>query len=300
MAKELKIPESMVDDNEFQKFMEHNQNKSYQTRRNYTQQYLKLRTLLSDKNIHEVSQARIIKVIQQNVDNINSQAALNNVAVIVRNLYKYDVKELLKHRNQNKVTIQKSTQINNEMIVLPSLNDIDQYIEHLYDTEKWQAFIINYLIRYCFVRNQDLNLTFVDSKKQTEGKKDNFIVVAGPSKMIYIRNDYKTHKTYGTKETTLTPAKLQKAIYNFRQEHGKKLMYQEPQNLASFIQRQTYNNIGEGAMLKVIIKAKKNDMNYLKKISESRGTSLYTLLTSYNIDYKPEKEPEKETEKETN
>jgi len=52
-----------------------------------------------------------------------------------------------------------------------------------------------------------------------------------------------------------------------------------------YIKKLTFNELGEGACLKIIVNHYKADYARLKEISKSRGTNLDVLLTSYNISF---------------
>ena len=52
------------------------------------------------------------------------------------------------------------------------------------------------------------------------------------------------------------------------------------------MKKATLDNLGENLYNKIIINHFKNDLNKLKEISESRGTSIDTLHENYNIDKK--------------
>ena len=56
------------------------------------------------------------------------------------------------------------------------------------------------------VRNKDLNLSIVKTKKEmTDG--NNYLLLK-KDKVVYIRDDYKTHKTYAQPETTNVKPRL--------------------------------------------------------------------------------------------
>lgn len=267
---------------EFQAFMETISEKSKATQRNYVNSYQKLHGFLG-KDIQHSSQDKIIKVIDDNIENPNSQAALVNVAILVRRLFKYDVKELEKRRAKNKETIQIATQTNNTMIKLPSVNELDGFIEDLYVKELWKDYIINYLIRNCYVRNEDLDLEFVDTRRDASDKEKNYIwVTKDTPRVVYIRNNYKTVKVYGQKQNEIRDEQFYNAIKQYRDSYSDTLI---DGNLAYQVKRATIDQLGEGAVLKILINEYRADIKELTKISQSRGTSVYTLLTSYNIDF---------------
>lgn len=266
---------------EFQGFMATLEDKSKATQRSYINSYHKLHDLLG-RNIQDCSEDRILKVIDENVTNVNSQATLINVALLVRRLFKYSTVKLEKRRAKNKETIQEETKMRNTLSELPSLDTYDKYIADLYEAEKYQAFIINFLIRNCYVRNEDLDITFVDAKKNSNKDKNYIWVTPNSPRIVYYRNVYKTAKTYGSKENEIHDKQLYTAIQKFREASGDNLILS---TLCHEVRKATLNSLGEGAMLKIIVTHFKGDINTLKEISESRGTSLYTLLTSYNLDF---------------
>jgi hypothetical protein len=54
-----------------------------------------------------------------------------------------------------------------------------------------------YLMMRYGVRNKDLNLSIVKTKKEMKDG-ENYLLLK-KDKVVYIRDDYKTHKTYGKK-----------------------------------------------------------------------------------------------------
>lgn len=65
----------------------------------------------------------------------------------------------------------------------------------------WIYYIINYLLIHYYIRNEDLNIKFVLRLKDTKiDKEQNYIWLdLRRKKTVYIRNNYKTKKTYGQK-----------------------------------------------------------------------------------------------------
>lgn len=268
---------------EFVKFKESILDKSHSTQRNYLTRYTKLRELLG-KDIHLTSQEKILEKLAE-FENPNSLAAFLNIAILVRKQHKYSITELEKYRAKNKESIQKTIQMNNRLTVLPSLQELDSYIESLYQNGDYFKYIINYLLRNCYTRNEDLLFTFVDSKQDVNDT-DNFIwVTKNEPRVVYYRNRYKTAKTYGKKENEIKDPKFYHAVREYRATAESDNFLYEYDSPASVIQRSTINKIGEGAMLKIIIRDFKDDIHKLTEISKSRGTSVYTLLNAYNLDF---------------
>ena len=189
---------------ELDKFLETLEGKSQNTIKAYTTQYKKLFNLLGDL-IMQVSQRRVIKTIKEEVDNPNSRQALLNIAILIRQSNKYSVEEMLDYREKLKEEIKGKIKTDNKQLqeVLPSYNDLLDYLDKLSKAKKYREYIINYLMIHLQVRNEDLLFKIVERKKDTTDTNFNYIWLS-PTKATYIRNVYKTAKTYGQKVNVIT------------------------------------------------------------------------------------------------
>ena len=125
----------------------------------------------------------------------------------------------------------------------------------------------------------------MDSKDSVNDT-DNFIwVTKNEPRVVYYRNRYKTAKTYGAKENEIKDPKFYEAVRQYRLTAESDDFLYEYDSPASVIQRSTINKIGEGSMLKIIVREFKDSIHKLTEISKSRGTSVYTLLNAYNLDF---------------
>ena len=266
--------------NELVKLMESVANKSQTTQKNYRRSYFRLRELIN-KDIHSASQEIINNTINEGIENINSRAALLNIAILVRRLHNLDTSELIQQRNKNKESVNEQTKMNNQFIQLPTIEALDDYLEQLYVKQKWGDYIINYLLRHHYVRNQDLLFDIVAKKGDTEDPEKNYIWVNRRKlECTYIRNKYKTANTYGSKSVVITNERFLHAL----KKVVKPIIPNESQ-VGYYVQKASLNGIGEGATMKIIVNHYKHDIHKLKEISESRGTNIGVLLTSYNIEY---------------
>ena len=266
-----------MEDVELEVLKESVQGKSKNTIKSYVQSYNKLRTAL-DKEVHKSSQKLILDTTAKHSTNLNTQAALINVGILIRRLYKLDVKELEKKRKENKKGIACYTKAVNESLNLPTLAEFDQHLDYVFRKGMWAEFIINYLIRHCCVRNQDLVFDIVTRKKETVGKQ-NFMWL-GRGKATYYRRVYKTAETYGEKTNVITDKKFLAALKSV-----KKPIIANKENAGYWIKKATFKELGEGALLKVVLNDARisGDYHKLNEISQLRGTDVCTLTTSYNI-----------------
>ena len=273
---------------ELESFMQTLDDKSLATRKTYKTQYLKLYKLIGN-DITSVSQKKTIELIKQ-LDNPNSRQALINISILVRKMNNLPINDLENQRELNKQTINTQIKEKNQDLDLPSLKQLEDYTESLYQQNKYAEYIINYLLLNYYVRNKDLNFTIVNRKKDMILKDKNYmwLDVRG-KKAVYLRNSYKTSATYGSKTHTIKDMQFFTALKNvFKcqkkdESCGVIIGNQAEDNLGYWVSKATFNGIGEGAYVKVIINAFKNDLQKLKQISSSRGTNLETIATSYDI-----------------
>ena len=280
----------MVDDPEYTMFtdyLEEENRLSYATKKSYKTSYRKLRNILG-KDVADTAQDTTSKAIMASTDNINSCQALINIAIILREkIKKMPIDELVEQRSLNKADVNEHLKQANLFTELPSLEEVDGYIETLWKQSKYRDYIINYLIRHHYVRNQDLGFDIVETKKETlEDQTKNWLWLDRKSQRVnYIRNNYKTFKTYGQKVTVITNERFLRAVKVCNRQLYAFPITTESDKLGYYIQKMTLNQIGESKMLKVVINHYRDDISKLKEISQSRGTNLETLLTSYNINY---------------
>lgn len=54
-------------------------------------------------------------------------------------------------------------------------------------------------------------------------------------------------------------------------------------SIGYYVKKAAYNEIGETLYMKIIIKHKQTELNKIKEISLSRGTSINTLINSFDL-----------------
>ena len=257
------------------------------TAKSYRTSYRKLRNIIG-KNIKECAQDTLIKAVMAAVENVNSQQALLNIAIICREkIFLMPFDELVDQRTMNKETVQESLKMNNLFKVLPTLDEFDNFIESLWQKSKHKEYIINFLIRHCNVRNQDLIFDIVDKKADTNKLNTNYIWYDRKNmRCVYIRNCYKTAGTYGKKEISIDSERFIQSIKKVKNFDVFPISStDDPNKIGYYIQKFSFNQLGESNLLKIIINHYKDQITKLKEISMNRGTDLNTLLTSYNINY---------------
>ena len=146
-------------------------------------------------------------------------------------------------------------------------------LDNLYSEGDYIKFIINYLLLNFHTRNQDLDLTITNTKKEMNDE-TNYLLVR-KSKVVFIRNNYKTKDLYGVKEYVITDKKF---IYAVKQIGLGKILHTN--NISREVRSHTIDKLSESQINKIIMFSL--PVNDLEHISQSRGTSIPTLLESYN------------------
>lgn len=272
---------------ELERLLKSVEGKSDNTIKAYKLQYKKLSNLL-DKDVGEASQDKILDVVKQHENN-NGKQALLNIAILVRRLDGKSVAELEKMREKLKGAIKTDIQKKNVNLSssLPSYQDIVDYTESLYEKSDWTNYIINYLLLNYNVRNKDLLFDIVRRKKYTKEDKTKNYIWLSDTFVEYIRNDYKTAALYGQNVIRIKDKKFITAVRRVFacQKHNEDcgVFIPNENQLGYYLKKATLGGIGETAYNKIIINHFRNDIDKLKQISKSRGTSISTLLDFYDI-----------------
>lgn len=272
---------------ELSAFMETVKDKTVNTQKAYKVQYKKLHDLLG-KDISEASQQKIIDVVKGETK-MASQQALLNIGILIRRLEKNSVVELEKLREKNKLLITKETKEKNINLdkTLPSYEALVEYTDYLWDKNEWTDYIINYLLLYYQVRNQDLMFDIVLRKKYTKEDTNKNYIWIGDKKAVFIRNVYKTAGTYKQKTNIITDKKFITAVkrvfacQKYSLECG--VFIPNENQVGYYIQKATYKGLGEGNYIKIVLNHFRNDFDKIKEISENRGTSIDTISEFYDI-----------------
>lgn len=290
----------MTDSKEFDDFRATYVTKSKVTQGVYDSMYRKLRALLQDVDIASVSQKRILEVVED-VDNINTQQALLNIAYLIRKKEGMAIMELETFRKKNQELLNaKIYEANNNLIEkLPTYDTLVDYINDLLKAKKYIQYVINYLLVYYQVRNADLVFDFVLLKKDTKDDTKNYMYYNARMRRIhYIRNVYKTAKIvkpdgtttgYGQKINIINDPVFVRVLRILAKEQRKenKPTIFIPNSDNYHIKKVTYEGLGEGNIFKIVVNHWRTDPNMLKQISSNRGTDINTILTSYDIESKP-------------
>ena len=267
---------------------------SVATAKSYKASYRKLRKLLG-KAIRDTAEDTACKAIQISEENVNSQQALINVCILCRQLEPpLPIATFVEQRNTNKDDVIETMKQANSLRKLPSLEELDAFIEELWQKKLYREYVLNYLIRHHYTRNLDLIFDVVDTKQETlrDNTKNYLWLNSKNLRVVYIRNSYKTAKTYGQKSVDIRCEKFIKAVkVCFKQMYCFPVT-DDATKIGYYINkwsmpdpRKDGERLGEGNYLKIIVNHYRDDYKKIEEISRSRGTNKDVLLKSYNISY---------------
>ena len=271
--------------------------------------------------ITELSEIEIIDFLKNSEMKPETKNSWLNVILMVRRYKKVSVDKLLFYRgyreyqddgtykmiggelNQD-IQVHKMESKEKVSKELPTMKDLNDHLTSLYKSKKYRDYIINYLLVNYGVRNKDLDIVITKDKKvisNTQKNKDNYqknYLYVVKSYVWFICNEYKTASTFGRKKIKIRNTSFQRSVNGFIGTGEKKLLVntiagttiKNDAGIAKVVQEKTFNKIGEGKIFKVIIKDILNEPNAkvrenrLRSISETRGTSIGTILQSYAVD----------------
>lgn len=277
---------------ELQQFKDTIKDKSEKTQKNYIIQYNKLKKLFNNEDIGNISQSNLLSTIKEE-KNINTVQSLINIAILIRRMHGLAVDKLIKAREDNKERVNENIKTTNKQLedTLPSYDTLVEYTNNLYKENKHVEYLINFLLLNCFVRNEDLNFELVERKKDMTDKDMNYIWVdIRMKKCLYVRNNYKTSGTYGVKKNVIKDEQFFKTMKYLltciKKNYECKTIIPNDKQIGYYVKKATYQELGETKYMKISVLHFKNNLGKLKEISESRGTSLDTIITHYNLEKK--------------
>ena len=263
-------------------------NISQKTQTNYKNYYKRLSALLGGKEIIKSSNKKIIKVLKDDKEiPSSSKLALLNVAIVIKQTHELKTDELIKFRDTGREKLSeqiatKNIELNEE---LPSLKELNTFMNELYKEKDYDAYLVNYLLINFGVRNMDLDLIITIDKEDVRPG-DNYLLVQ-KSTIKYIRYNYKTAETYGAKVNTIRSQKVMRACLELlgnepnalllARKNGKRIA---DNSLNNAVSSKTFDGIGESKYFKIIVRDSGKSVAILSK---NRGTGVATISSNYDV-----------------
>ena len=233
-------------------------------------------------------QALIVKKLKDADRNPNTTAIYLNIVILVRRHRNEGTDKLIKYRNSLRDEIIKLRKENLKKVKddLPTYQELEESLDKM----SGLSYVINYLFLKYGVRNKDLNLLHVTKLPDKQDENENYLM-HNKRRTSLIINDYKTDGNYGTKKIEISDKRFNKELKDMKLQDGSYLMPKkngDKMKLSTFnekIKSLSLKNLGEAKIFKVVIAhlIDKRDYNKIEALSATRGTSLSTVLKSYNV-----------------
>jgi len=233
------------------------------------------------------TQSTIIKKLNELYPNPNTKALYLNMIILVRRHNNEETDKLVKFRNSLRDDIIKTRKekMSETKQDLPTYNELMGKLNDMTGIR----YIVNFLFLKYGLRNKDINLKYV--LKLPSNKEDENYLIHSKNKVLLNINDYKTDKTFGEKNIIIEDKKFKEELKSLKLNDGDYIISKkngDKLKVSSFnekILNLSIDRLGEAKLFKILIGhlLDNKDFSKIEKLVESRGTSLSTIMKSYNI-----------------
>jgi len=267
----------------------------------YIKQYEFMTNLYNKKDnwIIKSTETQLINLIKKM--DVKPTGRLNylNIFFMIKSINEQPTNEILKYREtlfkqkdkQTEIKIQEKKEQH-----LPSYEEVNKFIDELYNSGDWIRWLYNYLIFTYGLRNKDVNLIIIQGSNynkldEKEKHELNYLFVKKTETELII-NDYKTKSTHGTKRIKIRSRKVLK-ICNLLKDgplllkaNGSLVSNDDLSYYLRLFQNED-QQLTEGDYFKINvlhIQNQPNSLKLLQQIATTRGTKSITNLDQfYNL-----------------
>lgn len=248
----------------------------------YKQQLKSMVSLINFKS----RQPTIIKFFKKEYQNPNTQSNKLNILILVRVYHKLKTDMLKSYRDEVFKLID-TLRKKNLKELSENVISYDELLEKL-DLMNTKWYMLNYMYIHFGLRNKDLNAKVITEEPTDED--ENYIRLHDDKITFYI-NHYKTSGIYKQKKLMVDDEKFINIFkkmefknndYLFSKPDGSKYPSNSWNTIAS---RHSIDKLGEVKIMKILTKhfIDNKDYSKLTDIQNSRGSSLGTIMKSYNL-----------------
>tara|TARA_R110002167_G_scaffold79357_1_gene219035 strand:- start:2017 stop:2847 length:831 start_codon:yes stop_codon:yes gene_type:complete len=223
---------------------------------------------------------------EHKLDKASTRLDLLNLIIVLRAIEELPTDKLKDYRGQlSKERVTKNVGKMNE--IKDTLMDIGKYREALmkaFEDGEYKKFIVNYLMLTYGVRNMDVDVEIIKDPKEMTDDKQNYLILKG-KKATWVRNSYKTKKTFGVQTHVITDPEFIKAVKG----HGVGRIFAEGQ-LNNQLKKLLIEKMNEAKVFKMVVDEAYDakDTKRINELSKSRGTSISTIKAFYNVNAEDE------------
>jgi hypothetical protein len=266
------------------------------SQKTYKNSYLKLRDVLGladkRKRVKNVFLLDDILIKLNDIPNPNTRYSVFKIVVKLFPEKQYE-DTIANYFTEIKTVVRKHKVCDNKQLqtTIASYDDINKAIKK--ETNPL-VYITSFLIFRVNSRNQDIAYTKVHKSVDNEDALDNSMnhLYIKNGKAVWIRNIYKTAKTYGQKRNVINVKKFVAMIQQFLGEADSKMLYSKSDgspvsitSVASYLRRRIVLGLTEGEIVKSVLShiEKNGDNQMLRAVADNRGTSIAVLMKEYDV-----------------
>ena len=224
--------------------------------------------------------------IEHKLEKASTRLDLLNLVIVLRTIQELPTEKLKAYRGElgkERLTNQvgKMADLKDTLMQLPNFTT---KLMKAYEDGEWAKFIVNYLMMTYGTRNMDADVEIVKSKKAMTDPDKNYLLLT-KNKVVWFRNKYKTVKTFGKQEHEITDHEFVNAV----KKQGVGRLFAEGQ-LSNGMRKLLIDGMNEARIFKMMIDAAydKKDTAEINRLSKSRGTSIGTIKSFYNVNAEDE------------
>jgi hypothetical protein len=224
---------------------------------------------------------KIKQFIESNFEKASTRLDMLNVLLITS-----DNEKLIDDIKKYRITLQKQKvdsnvkRMNEVGKTLPSKETFEEKLNELYEQKKYKEFIPNFLIFNYGVRNNDVNVIIKKKGKYVVSDQQNYLLLKKKG-VEFLRNDYKTSKTYGPKRHFISDERFIDALKQMDEGY----LFNQEKQLGNELRKVLIFKMTESQIFKMLIDDayKNKDTPKINELSESRGTSIDTIKENYDV-----------------
>jgi len=261
--------------------------KTENTAKIYGRAYDKLVINIGDKPVlvSNADEDFLIATIKETSDNAETRATLLTIVFKLRADKKNPKLETYRELNKKdraKNVIRRQA-IEREKFQAIQYPNLVEFLDDLYRKKKYDDWIVNFLLINYGVRNADVNVILTKTRPTDDTK--NWLWLVNGSRVDYIRNNYKTAKTYGQLTIQIRNKRFVKVIQEVmhnRTEDYKLMGDVTDASLSQKVIRITPFRLGEGQIFKIVVGHYVKMGKDLADLAKWRGTSVPTIIAAYH------------------
>ena len=230
-------------------------------------------------------QSKTIKYIKKFVEGFDKNSTKLDILNVILMINEDEVlKEEIKKYRKSLQIIKKNMNVktmNEKGSTLPNINLFKEKLDLLYEEKKYREYIPNYLMYHFGVRNQDVNVEIKKGKKKLIIVDTKNYLIIKSKEIKFIRNDYKTVKTYGPQSIIIKDPDFLKAV----KEVGEGFLFDQEKQLGNLLRKVLILNLSESDIFKMLIADafQREDTERINELSKTRGSDLKTIKENYHV-----------------